>query len=340
MAGTEPRAAGNSLHVPVMWETCVGLLRPAVDSALAAGREPLIVDCTLGMGGHTEAFLTAFPEAHVLGIDRDTQALELAGERLAPFGDRFESVHATYDDIDLALAGRLADGIMMDLGVSSLHLDDESRGFSYAQDAPLDMRMDATSGITAEELLATASAAEIARILRTYGDERFASRIADRIVAEREREPLTRTGQLVDIIDRSIPAPARRTGGHPAKRTFQALRIAVNGELDILERAMPRAIAALPVGGRIVVESYQSLEDRIVKAAFAEGAKSTSPIGLPVELVDHEPYLELLTRGALQADPAEQATNPRSASVRLRAAERIRLTPAHRTHPNVRESHS
>lgn len=320
------RASGNSLHRPVMVDDCIALLEPSF-----SGDSPTMIDCTLGMGGHSEAFLERFPSLRVIGIDRDAQAIALASERLAPFGDRFVAVQATYDQVDDVAAshGGLVAGILMDLGVSSLQLDEAERGFSYSKDAPLDMRMDPSTGQSVAELLATSSSKEIARILRVYGEERFAPRIADRIVAARTNQPIERTTQLADIVKESIPAAARRTGGNPAKRTFQALRIAVNDELTVLERALPRAIASLEVGGRIAVESYQSLEDRLVKQAFAEGATSTTPVGLPMELPGHEPYLRLLTRGALKASAEEVAANPRSASVRLRGAEKVRHERSH-----------
>jgi 16S rRNA (cytosine1402-N4)-methyltransferase len=217
----------------------------------------------------------------------------------------------------------------MDLGVSSLQLDEPERGFSYAQDAPLDMRMDPTTGPTAAEVLNTYDERDLVRVLRSYGEERFAPRIARSIVRARAKAPLERTGELVDLIRDAIPAAARATGGHPAKRTFQALRIEVNGELDALARALPESVEALAVGGRIVVEAYQSLEDRMVKRTFAAGATSSAPPDLPVERPEHAPYLKLLTRGAEQADADEVALNPRAQSVRLRAAERVRPTPAH-----------
>jgi 16S rRNA (cytosine1402-N4)-methyltransferase len=235
-------------------------------------------------------------------------------------------VHAVYDQMPAVLASlglSFVDGVLFDLGVSSMQLDVAERGFAYARDAPLDMRMDPTSGVTAADVLNTYPAAELARILREYGEERFARRIADAVVTERAREPFATSGRLVQLLYDTVPAPSRRTGGHPAKRTFQALRIEVNGELEVLRRALPAALAALKVGGRIVVESYQSLEDRLVKQAFAAEAKSRTPAGLPVELPGHGPSLRLLTRGAEQADEHEIEHNPRAASVRLRAAERI-----------------
>ncbi|WP_054953419.1 16S rRNA (cytosine(1402)-N(4))-methyltransferase RsmH [Flaviflexus massiliensis] len=302
------------LHVPVLLDTCMELLAPALT-------EPsLLIDATLGMGGHTEAALTRFPNLRVVGIDRDPEAIRLASERLAPFGDRFVAEHAEYDQI-----GRIAEkhgrpqGILMDLGVSSLQLDDASRGFAYAQDAPLDMRMDTSQGPTAQDLISSSTHGELARIISTYGEERFAGKIASKIMNHPDRDHLT-TSQLADLVKEAIPAAARRTGGNPAKRTFQALRIAVNDEMAILERALPAAMECLDVGGRLVVESYHSLEDRIVKRAMTEGATSSTPIGVPVDL-DTPPFT-LITKKAIQADAAEIARNPRSASVRVRACEK------------------
>lgn len=318
-----------SRHTPVLLQRCLDLLAPAFEV-----ENPVLVDSTLGMGGHTEGVLQAFPHVRVVGLDRDTQALELAGRRLAPFGDRFTGVHAIYDEINDVLdrlgVGKVQ-GVLMDLGVSSLQLDERERGFSYSADAPLDMRMDATTGQTAADVLNTYDERELARILRVYGEERFAPRIARAIVAQRARRPLERTGELVSIVRANIPAATRKTGGNPAKRTFQALRIEVNGEIEVLERALPQSIEALAVGGRIVVESYHSLEDRAVKRALAVGATSSAPPDLPVEPETHAPFLRLVTRGAEEADEDELAHNPRSQSVRLRAAERIRPTPDHLT---------
>ncbi|GAA1732899.1 16S rRNA (cytosine(1402)-N(4))-methyltransferase RsmH [Isoptericola hypogeus] len=314
-------------HLPVLMQRCVDLLAPAL-----ANPGSVLVDCTLGMGGHTEAVLEQVPTARVVGIDRDPQALALAGVRLARFGDRFTPVHAVYDEVgdvvaDLGLRG--VQGVLMDLGVSSLQLDEAERGFAYAQDAPLDMRMDQSRGVTAADVLNTYDERDLARILRTYGEERFASRVARALVRRREQRPWERTGELAEAVRDAIPAATRKTGGHPAKRTFQALRIEVNGELEVLERAVPAAVEALATDGRIVVESYHSLEDRIVKRTLARGTTSSAPPGLPVEPETHRPYLEALTRGAEEADEAELARNPRSASVRLRAARRTRPTPSH-----------
>lgn len=314
-------------HLPVLLQRCVDLLAPALRE-----EGSVLVDCTLGMGGHAEAVLEQVPTAHVLGIDRDPQALELASRRLARFGDRFVPVHAVYDEVrEVVAAHGLAavQGVLMDLGVSSLQLDEAERGFAYAQDAPLDMRMDQSRGMTAADVLNTYDERSLVRILREYGEERFAQRVARAIVRRREERPWERTGELAALVRDAIPAATRRTGGNPSKRTFQALRIEVNGELEVLERAVPAAIETLAVDGRIVVESYHSLEDRIVKRAIARGTTSSAPPGLPVEPESHRPYLEALTRGAEEADAAELERNPRAASVRLRAARRIRPTPPH-----------
>lgn len=315
------------MHVPVLAERCLELLAPAL-TADADRPHPVLVDATLGLGGHSELVLERLPEVRVIGIDRDPDALARSRDRLAAHGDRFVAVHATYDQIPQVLAEHTADGraqaVLMDLGVSSMQLDQAGRGFAYAQDGPLDMRMDTSTGVTAAELLAEAPEAELRRILLSYGEEKFAGRIAAAIVARRDTDPVVRTGQLAELVRDAIPAPARRRGGNPAKRTFQALRIAVNAELEVLARAVPAAITSVSVAGRLVVMSYQSLEDRIVKRALAAGATSRTPPGIPVELPEHRPYLRLLTHGAETASPEEIATNPRSASVRLRAAEVVR----------------
>ncbi|ONI70560.1 16S rRNA (cytosine(1402)-N(4))-methyltransferase [Actinosynnema sp. ALI-1.44] len=312
----------NPRHVPVLLERVLGLLDPAL-----ADKDAVAVDATLGLGGHSEALLAAYPRLTLVGLDRDPNALALSRERLAPYADRIHFVHAVYDelpDVLEELGIPAVDGVLMDLGVSSMQLDEADRGFAYAKDAPLDMRMDPTTGITAADVLNTYEFPDLARILRDYGEERFAGKIAKAVVAQRQRAPFDTSGRLVQLLYDTVPAASRRTGGHPAKRTFQALRIEVNGELEILRRALPAALGALKVGGRIVVESYQSLEDRLVKRAFAELAKSTTPEGLPVELPGHGPQMRLLTRGAEQADEAEMEHNPRATPVRLRAAERIR----------------
>ena len=319
MAGTDDV---RGRHVPVLRERSVALLAPALV-------EPgsVVVDATLGLGGHSEALLASHPQARLVGIDRDPQALELAGRRLAPFGERVRLVHAVYDAIPEVLADLgipAVQGVLFDLGVSSLQLDEADRGFAYAVDAPLDMRMDPGAAVTAAEILNTYDVHDLTRILRDYGEERFAQRIARAIVRERERAPFTTSARLVDVVRANVPAATRRVGGNPAKRTFQALRIEVNGELEVLGRAVPAAVDALAVGGRIVVLAYHSLEDRIVKRVLVAGATSTAPAGLPVDPPEHAPKLRLLTRGSEPASEAEIAENPRAASVRLRAAERIR----------------
>ncbi len=310
------------LHVPVLLERCVALVAPALE---APGS--VLVDATLGLGGHTEAVLEHCPQARVVGIDRDVHALERSRDRLAAYGERVTLVHAVYDEIGEVLAELgldHVDAVLFDLGVSSMQLDMRERGFAYAEDAPLDMRMNDTAGPTAAEILNTYSVAELARVLREYGEERFARRIAERIVAARESEPFTGSARLAELVRDAIPAATRRTGGHPAKRTFQALRIEVNDELAVLRRALPAAINALRVGGRVVAMSYHSLEDRLVKQTLVRNSRLDVPPDLPVVPAEHQPLLRLLTRGAEQASPDEIAANPRAASVRLRAAERVR----------------
>ncbi len=314
----------NFTHQPVLAERCVALLGKGIKKAGNEGNA-LIIDATLGLGGHSELILQTYPQVHLIGIDRDKQALARASRRLRDYSARFTAVHATYDAI-----GQVADayfdekyplaGILMDLGVSSLQLDDAERGFSYAREAELDMRMDQSQGKTAADLLSELSASELTKILREAGEEKFASRIARAIVQKREETPLTSSSQLVEIVRAAIPAPARRTGGNPAKRTFQALRIAVNQELSILKAAVPRALESLAPGGVMVVEAYQSLEDRIVKHAFQQVAAPASLEGIPVR---ETPHFELLINGAEKAGETEVTRNPRAASVRLRAIAKL-----------------
>ncbi len=316
-------------HVPVLLQRCVDLLTPALTRYHADGSGAVLVDATIGAGGHAERFLTELPGLRLIGLDRDPSALDIARTRLARFADRVTLVHTRYDGLVTALAEsgyraqESVDGVLFDLGVSSMQLDRAERGFAYAQDAPLDMRMDPASPLTAADILNDYDEAALADILHRYGEERFARRIAARIVRQRARTPFTSTAQLVTLLYQAIPAPARRTGGHPAKRTFQALRIAVNDELNSLRDALPAALNALTVGGRIVVLAYQSLEDRIVKRVFAEAVASRTPVDLPVELPGHEPRFRSLTHGAQRADAAEAERNPRSTAVRLRALQRL-----------------
>lgn len=325
MSQNTPRDPG-ALHTPVLLERCLELLAPAIRLAAADGRSPVVVDATLGMGGHSEALLDAHPELILIGLDRDPEALALAGHRLERFGGRAIRVHAVYDEIERAVRESgfdALDGALFDLGVSSLQLDEAERGFAYAQDAPLDMRMDQSRGETAAEVLAGAPEGRLRAILERYGEEPLAARYARAIVAARAEEPIVRSGRLVEVLQRATPA-AVRGQRHPAKRVFQALRIEVNGELAALERAIPAALDLLRAGGRAVVMSYQSLEDRLVKRELMRRSRSTAPAGLPVELPEHRPEFRLLTRGAEFAADDERARNPRAIPVRLRAAERVR----------------
>jgi 16S rRNA (cytosine1402-N4)-methyltransferase len=310
------------LHEPVMLSRSLELLAPALSQESA-----VLVDCTLGLGGHSEAFLRAFENLTLIGIDRDLSALAIARNRLAEFGERAKFFYGTYDQIDRALEenGKAnADAILMDLGVSSMQIDSKDRGFAYSFDAPLDMRMDVDSGESAASLVATATEAELTRIFKEYGEERFSSKIAAELVARRKQNPIVSSKQLASIVSDVVPFIPGKSSGHPAKRVFQALRIAVNQELEILERAVPAAIDALAVGGRLLVLSYHSLEDRIVKQALVQAASSSAPVELPFELPEHAPVLKLVVKGAEKASLEEIASNPRSASVRLRAAEKIR----------------
>lgn len=308
-------------HIPVNLQRTLDLLGPAL-----AHDNAVLVDATLGMGGHAEAFLLAFPKLTLVGLDRDTDALAIAGARLAPFGDRVHLVHTVYDEIAVVvrqLGIPEVSAILFDLGVSSMQLDEVDRGFSYSQDAPLDMRMDPTSELTAEKILAEYSESELRRIFYEYGEEKLAPRYASKIVQRRVVEPLVRSSQLNEVIIAATPAAVQRAG-HPAKRVFQALRIEVNQELSVLERAIPAALDLLEIDGRIVVLAYQSLEDRIVKRIFAARSKSTAPAGLPVELPQHKPEFSLLVRGAELATDEEKAINSRATPVRLRAAQKLR----------------
>ncbi len=310
------------LHVPVMLERVVELMAPAL-----ARPDAVVVDATLGLGGHSAALLARFDSLQLVGLDRDGAALALARSRLAPFAARATLVEAVYDDLRAVLqrlGRRLVHGVLFDLGVSSLQLDDHRRGFAYAKDVPLDMRMDPGLDRSAADVVNTYPADRLVTVLRTYGEERFARRIADAIVRERERSPFTTSARLAELVRSSIPAATRRTGGHPAKRTFQALRMEVNEELPTLQRALPEAVSALAVGGRIVVLSYHSLEDRLTKQVLVAQATSSAPPDLPVVPEAQQPALRLLTRGAESPSADEVAANPRAASAKLRAAERVR----------------
>ncbi len=324
-AGTEGSEPAVPRHVPVLRDRVVELLQPAL-----AAPGAVCVDGTLGMGGHAEAILEACPTARLVGIDRDQDALDLAEARLVRYADRLTLVHAVYDEFSSVVASlglATIDAALFDLGVSSLQLDEQDRGFAYRVDAPLDMRMDQSTGITAAEVLNAYEPRDLTRILRDYGEERFARKIAGAVVREREKEPFATSGRLVELLRSTIPQASQRSGGHPAKRTFQALRIEVNAELAAWEGALPAAIDALAIGGRIAVLSYHSLEDRITKRALASGSTSSAPPDLPVEPAKHAAYLRLLTRGGEEPTEAEVVANPRAASARLRAAERIAAGP-------------
>ncbi len=308
-------------HVPVLLDRVLDLLEPSV-----VGGKPVIVDTTLGLGGHTEAMLTRFADVHVIGIDRDPEALARAKARLAGFGDRVTYAHAVYDEIADVVRGagfETVSAVLFDLGVSSMQLDLAERGFAYAQDAPLDMRMNPEDELTAADILNTYEAVDLAKVLRYYGEEKFAKRIAEAVVAARAEEPFSNSARLVDLVRDSIPQAARRTGGNPAKRTFQALRIEVNDELGAYRRALPAALEVLAPGGRIVVLAYHSLEDRITKHEFARSTTSDVPRDLPFVPEGHEAKFKLVTRGAEVANEAEIEDNSRARSVRLRVIERI-----------------
>ncbi len=313
-------------HIPVALNRCIDLLTPAIEKAITSRGHALVIDATLGLGGHTRALLEKFADLRVIGFDRDTAAIEIAREAVAPYGDRLTIIHAVYDQISSTLEElniSHIDGALFDLGVSSMQLDEAERGFAYSQDAPLDMRMDQSQGLTAKEILDSYDKSALVRILRAYGDEKFAPRIADNIIAARENNSLNTTRELADLVKESIPAPARRTGGNPAKRTFQALRIEVNQELEVLERAIPAAMDALNLSGRIVVMSYQSLEDKIVKSFFTKACTSTTPRNLPIELPNSAAKFAYVITGSESATETEIAENPRAQSMRLRAIERV-----------------
>jgi 16S rRNA (cytosine1402-N4)-methyltransferase len=314
---------GESMeHVSVMLDRCVSLLTPAIERS----KNPVVVDATLGLGGHSEALLSKFENLTVIGIDRDLEALAKANSRLAKFGDRFKSRHAIYDEISECVESfgiKKVDGILFDLGISSMQVDQSERGFSYSIDAPLDMRMDRSQGRSASDLVNFGSRNELIHILRVFGEEKFAPRIVDSIIRQRAISPMNSTAELAELVKISIPAATRRTGGNPAKRTFQALRIAVNDELGALTRAIPQAMDLLVVGGRLVVMSFQSLEDKIVKGFFSEACESKTPRDLPVELPQFAAKFAFVVKQSETASESEIESNSRSQSVRLRAIERV-----------------
>ncbi|MDO8646722.1 MAG: 16S rRNA (cytosine(1402)-N(4))-methyltransferase RsmH [Candidatus Planktophila sp.] len=312
----------KNAHISVMRDRCIELLKPAIE----ATEHPVIVDATLGLGGHTEALLEKFPALTVIGIDRDQDALARATQRLAAYSDRLLTFHTSFDAIGSVVESfgytQIA-GALFDLGVSSMQLDETNRGFSYSHDAPLDMRMDQSQSLTAAEIINSYEPGQLVRILRSYGEEKYATRVVESIVKARAIAPLNSTTQLATLVKNAIPAATRRTGGNPAKRTFQALRIETNDELGAITRALPVALKLLRVGGRLVVMSFQSLEDRIVKDLFIGSTTSGTPRELPFELPELAAKFSLVFRGSETSDLQELEGNSRSASVRLRAIERV-----------------
>ena len=302
------------------------LLEPCME-ALAIKTDGIYVDGTAGGGGHSYEIARRLTTGRLIAIDQDEAAIKAAGIKLAPLGDRATVVRNNFchiaDVLDTLGVDRI-DGVLMDLGVSSYQLDTPERGFSYMADAPLDMRMDARQSKNAYEVVNTYSEDELRRILIEYGEERFASRIASRIVREREVSPIETTGQLTTLIKSAIPAAAREGGHHPAKRSFQAIRIEVNAELDVIRPALEAALARLKPGGRMAVITFHSLEDRIVKQTFADMASGcTCPRGLPVCVCGKKPQVKIVSRKPILPDAEELEYNPRSRSAKLRVAEKI-----------------
>jgi len=313
-------------HIPVALNRCIELLTPSIERAIMERGTATVVDATLGLGGHTNALLSKFEDLKIIAFDRDVNAIVIAKERNSHFLNRLTIVHSVYDCIEDELANlsvETVDGFLFDLGVSSLQLDEANRGFAYSLDAPLDMRMDQSTGVTAQEIIDSYDRTSLIRVLRSYGDEKFAPRIVDNIIAARGKNPVNTTKALAELVKESIPAPARRTGGNPAKRTFQALRIEVNQELEVLERAIPSALKTLAIHGRIVVMSYQSLEDKIVKRFFTEACASNTPRNLPIELPNSSAKFKFVIAGSESATEEEIQENPRAQSMRLRAIERV-----------------
>lgn len=312
--------SGEFLHIPVLLGEVLDLLAPE--------RGGTFIDGTLGGGGHAEAVLKRLPkDGRLIGIDRDWEAVRAAEGRLSVFGDRFRAMHGNFFDMKALLLGAgvtEANGILLDLGVSSHQLDTPERGFSYKADAPLDMRMDAGAPLSAYDVVNAYSEAELARVIWEYGEERFSRRIAERIVRQREEQPIETTTRLADIVKEAIPAKYRREPQHPARRTFQALRIEVNGELKGLDRAVEDACDLLQKGGRLCIITFHSLEDRIVKQAFRRFENPcTCPPSAPVCICGKVPKAKVLTRKPLIATQREAEENPRSTSAKLRCIEKI-----------------
>lgn len=312
----------EKLHIPVALDYALEILGPAL-----SGKDAILVDGTLGLGGHTEAFLETFPNLTVVGIDRDAAALNLARKRLERFGARVKFAHSLYSEIVEVLESlniSAVDAVLLDLGVSSMQLDESERGFAYSFDAPLDMRMNQEEALTAAAVVNKYSEGELARIFKEYGEERHSKKIARAIAEFRSAHAFVSSSELANLISKIVPFIPGKSSGHPAKRVFQALRIEVNGELEILSATIPAAVSTLRVGGRILVMSYHSLEDTITKSSLARLATSSAPLDMPVELPEHAPTIKMLTKGTVVATEEEKQVNPRSASVRMRAAEKIR----------------
>lgn len=310
-------------HVPVLATEVVRELMPALEAV----PEGTLVDCTVGGGGHAEALLAAAPGASLVGLDRDPEALAAAARRLARFGDRVILAHRRFGELAAVLAevgARDVRGILYDLGVSSPHLDQPARGFGFRSGGPLDMRMDPAQALTAADVVNGYPEAALASVLSRWGEERFARRIAGAIARRRVQRPFADTEDLAEVVKDAIPAATRRTGPHPARRTFQALRIEVNNELGELQASLPQAIEALQPGGRVAVISYHSLEDRLVKRTFADAsAGCRCPRDLPVCVCGAQATLRVVTRKPLRPTPDELEANPRASSALLRVAERL-----------------
>jgi 16S rRNA (cytosine1402-N4)-methyltransferase len=309
-------------HVPVLSGPALEWLTPAL-----SGGGPL-VDCTLGAGGHSEAFLSALPDLVVIGIDRDRDALEAAERRLEPFGSRMRLVQTNFADIEQAARGEgyeQVGAILYDLGVSSPQLDRAERGFGFRSGFPLDMRMDQEADLKAQDIVNNYSEDRLVDIIFRYGEEKFARRIARAIVLRRAVQPFEEASDLAEVVKTAIPAATRRTGPHPARRTFQALRIETNAELESLERSLTTAVDLLRPGGRVAVISYHSLEDRIAKQTFRTAAEGcTCPKDMPICVCGKSPRVKVLTNRPVRPDEQEAARNPRSDSARMRVAEKVR----------------
>ena len=310
---------GEFYHRSVLLDECI--------EALAIQPNGIYVDGTAGGGGHSFAIASALNNGLLIAIDQDEAAIAAAGKRLAPLGDRARIVRSNFSNLSKVLDDcgiEKIDGLLLDLGVSSYQLDEADRGFAYQSDAPLDMRMDQRGTKTAYDVVNTYSEEDLKRILFTYGEERFSARIAARIVSAREKAPIKTTGELADLIKSAIPAAARDGGHHPAKRSFQAIRIEVNGELDVIVPAIEAAVSRMRSGGRIAIITFHSLEDRIVKQTFARLASGcTCPRDLPICVCGKKPLVRVVSKKPVLPSAEELEENPRSRSAKLRVAEKI-----------------